>query len=96
MHVEQEENVESILGKQQAKCNMHRRSGYKGNNNKVIVASFVALLIAVVGASPNKDVQPAVRINKCCEKFEIYVENRCEMAADVNASELRGLEGDGS
>lgn len=92
MHAEQEENVESVLGKQKTKCNLHRpRNGYKGNNNNVIVTSIVAIFIAMmqVDASPNKEVQPAVRINKCCEKFEIYVDNRCTIAKDVNACKLK-------
>lgn len=92
MHAEQEENVECVLGKQKAKCNMHRRrNGYKSNNKHVIVASIIAIFIATMraDASPNKDTQPAVRINKCCEKFEIYVDSRCVTAQDVNASKLK-------
>ena len=92
MHAEQEENVECVLGKQKAKCNMHRRrNGYKSNNKHVIVASIIAIFIATMraDASPNKDTQPTVRINKCCEKFEIYVDSRCVIAQDINASKLK-------
>jgi hypothetical protein len=97
MHAEkQEENVECVLGKQKTKCNLHsQRNGYKcsSNNNNVIVASFIAIFIATttlqVDASPNKEVQPFIKINKCCEKFEIYVDSRCTSAEEVNASKLK-------
>lgn len=91
MHAEQEENVECVLGKQKAKCSSHsHRSGCKSNNN-VIATSIMAIFIVMmqVDASPNKEVQPTVRINKCCEKFEIYVDSRCTIAKEVNASELK-------
>lgn len=87
MHTEQEESIGCVLGEQKKKCNW--RSKRIGCNNNVIVASIVAIFIAMqhaVSASPSKDVQPAVRINKCCEKFEIYVDGRCTIAQEVNAS----------
>jgi hypothetical protein len=88
MHEKQEENVECVLGEQKMKCNMHSpRNGYKCNKNNVIVASIIAIFVATmqVEASPNKEVQPTVKINKCCEKFEIYVDSRCTIATEVNA-----------
>lgn len=90
MHAEQEENIECVLGEQKAKCNWHSKRN-RCNNNNVIVASIAAIFIAMhnaVGASPSKDVQPLVRINKCCEKFEIYVDSRCTNAKEVNESKL--------
>lgn len=87
MHAEQEENIECVLGVQKAKCNRHSKRN-RCNNNNVIVASIVAIFVTMqhaVEASPNKDVQP-VRINKCCEKFEIYVDLRCTNAQEVNES----------
>lgn len=92
MHVEQEENVECVLGEQKTKCNLHSpRNGYKGSNNNVIVASIMGIFITMmqVDASPNREVQP-VKINKCCEKFEIYVDSRCTSAQEVNTSKLVG------
>lgn len=84
---EQEENTEQVLGVQKANCTRRRkRNGC--NNNNVIVASIIAIFVAVhhtVGASPNKDSQPTVKINKCCEKFEIYVDGRCTSASEVNS-----------
>lgn len=90
---EQEENTECVLGAQQTKCNFHsKRNGY---NNNVIVASIMAVFVMMmhhaVEASPSKDVQPSVKINKCCEKFEIYVDSRCTSAKEVNTSEYRAL-----
>lgn len=89
MHAEQEENIECVLGQQKAKCNLHSKRNGCNNNYSVIVASIVAVFVmmhhAVVDASPSKDVQPTVRINKCCEKFEIYVDSRCTSAREVNA-----------
>lgn len=90
MHAEQEENIECVLGKQKTKCNLHSKR--IGCNNNVIVASIVAIVIALqhaVDASPSKDVQPVVRINKCCEKFEIYVDEKCTSAKDLNTSKWR-------
>lgn len=87
MHAKQEENVEFVLGKQKLKCNFRSQR----NNNNVIVASIIAIFIAsmqLVDASPNKDVQPSVKINKCCEKFEVYVDSRCTAAKEINASEF--------
>lgn len=86
MHAEQEENVECVLGEQQAKCNMHRKR--IGCNNNVIAASILAIFMTMhsADASPSKDVQPSVRINKCCEKFEIYIDQRCTNAQEVNTS----------
>lgn len=85
---EQEENTECVLGVQKAKCSLRRkRNGC--NNNNVIVASIIAIFVAMqhaVGASPSKDVQPLVKINKCCEKFEIYVDGRCTNAQEINSS----------
>ena len=86
MHAEQEENTENRLGKQKTKCNLYNKRNRCNNN--VIVASIIAIFMTMhhtVNASPSKDVQPSVRINKCCEKFEIYVDSRCTNAAEVNA-----------
>jgi hypothetical protein len=77
---------------------MHTRNGNCNNNNKrnynlnaAIVYYYVAIaIIAIVQtahASPSKDIQPSVKINKCCEKFEILVDSRCTNAASVNISE---------
>lgn len=89
MHAEQEENTENRLGKQKAKCNLHSKRNRCNNN--VIVASIIAIVVTMhhaVDASPSKDVQPSVKINKCCEKFEIYVDSRCTIASKVNESEF--------
>lgn len=90
MHsAEQEENIECVLRAQQTNCNFHsKRNGY--NNNNVIAASIMAVFVMMhhaADASPSKDVQPSVRINKCCEKFEVYVDSRCTSAKEVNISE---------
>lgn len=87
---EQEENTECVLGAQQTNCNFHSKRN--GCNNNVIAASIMAVLVLTtmhhaVDASPSKDVQPSVKINKCCEKFEVYVDSRCTSAKEVNASE---------
>lgn len=86
MHAEQEENTENLLGKQKTNCNLHSKRNRCNNN--VIVASIIAIVMTMhhtVNASPSKDAQPSVRINKCCEKFEIYVDQRCTLASDANA-----------
>lgn len=92
MQAEQEENIECVLGVQQMKCNSYSKRNGCNNNYSVIVASIAAVFVmmhhAVVDASPSKDVQPTVRINKCCEKFEIYVDSRCTMAREVNVCKL--------
>lgn len=92
MHVE-EENIESVLGAQKSACNNHSQSnGYKYSN--VIVAIATVLLVMMhqtAEASPNKDVQPQVKINKCCEKFEIYVNYRCTIAREANESKFGPL-----
>lgn len=100
MHSEQEENVEYRLGEQKKiKCNLHSERqrkvhSYKSSSRHIVIVarSIIGIIIFVtmqqyhaVSASPNKDVQPAVRINKCCEKFEIYVDSRCTIAKEVNA-----------
>lgn len=88
MQAKQEENVECVLGKQKLKCNSLNKRYY---NNCAIVASIVAIFITLqhaAEASPSRDAQPSVRINKCCEKFEIYVDSRCTSAEDVNTSKL--------
>lgn len=90
MHAEQEENIECVLGQQKTECNSHSKRCNNNNSNcDVIVASIVAVFVmmhhAAVDASPSKDAQPAVRINKCCEKFEIYVDSRCTSAREANA-----------
>lgn len=86
MHAEQEENFQCALGAQKTECTWHRKRN--GCNKNMIVASIVLIFVAMhtVDASPSKDVQPSVRINKCCEKFEIYVDSRCTSAQEVNAS----------
>lgn len=90
MHAKQEENTECVLGEQQTKCNSQSKKNGCSNNKNVIVTSIIAIIFMTtqhaVDASPSKDVQPAVRINKCCEKFEIYVDLRCTSASEVNAS----------
>lgn len=88
MQAEQEENTENLLGEQKAKCNLHSKRNRCNNN--VIVACIIAIFMTLhnaVDASPSKDTQPSVRINKCCEKFEIYVDSRCTSASEVNACE---------
>lgn len=75
---------------------MHTRNG-KGNNNSrrnynlnAIMHYYVAIVVAIIvqtaHASPSKDIQPSVKINKCCEKFEILLDSRCTNAASVNIS----------
>lgn len=90
MHAKQEENTECVLGKQKTKCSSQSKRNGCSNNKNVIVASIIAIIFITkqnaVDASPSKDVQPSVRINKCCEKFEIYVDSRCTTASEVNAS----------
>lgn len=84
---------------------MHTRNGKCNNNNNTrnynlnaILYYYVAIIatIAIVQnahASPSKDIQPTVKINKCCEKFEILVDSRCTNAASVNISEYIGPSG---
>lgn len=75
---------------------MHTRNG-KCNNNKrnynlnaivhyVAIASIIAI-VQNAHASPSKDILPTVKINKCCEKFEILVDSRCTPASTLNISE---------
>lgn len=101
--MEQEENVECVLGEQKTNCTMHRRQRNtahrcnRKNDNVIVVASFIVTLVvlqlscgnAAVDALPSKDVQPLVRINKCCEKFEILVDEKCTAAKESNNSELK-------
>lgn len=95
--MEQEENVECLLGEQRMKCTMHRRQKKvhrcNKNDNVIVVASFIATLVVLqlsygnaVDALPSKDVQPSLKINKCCEKFEIYMDGRCTIAKESNSS----------
>jgi hypothetical protein len=95
LRMEQEENVECVLGEQKMKCMMHRQNAHRCNRNNdvIVVASFIAILVlqlscssAFVDALPSKDVQPALKINKCCEKFEIYVDGRCTIAKESDTS----------
>jgi hypothetical protein len=65
-----------------------RNSKCSNNNNVIIAITFVAILLHCVQALPNKDVQPSVKINKCCEKFEILVDMSCTSAASINACEF--------
>lgn len=68
---------------------MHTRKCNCTYNYNVIVVAIIFIAIAqYVQALPNKDVQPSVKINKCCEKFEIYVDGRCTTAEFVNTSKL--------
>lgn len=97
--MEQEENVECVLGEQKVNCTMHHRQQNvhrcNKNDNVIVVASFIATLVVLqlscgnaVDALPSKDVQPLVRINKCCEKFEILVDEKCTIAKDSNNSKF--------
>ncbi len=90
---EEEESTEILLGKQKRKVHitMHTRNGICSNlttimNFYVVIVGIIAI-VQNAHASPNKDVQPAVRINKCCERFEILVDSRCTNAASLNMSE---------
>lgn len=67
-----------------SKCNNNKKN-YKFN----VIAYYLVIAIVLhnAHASPSINVQPTVKINKCCEKFEIYVNSRCTDAASVNASE---------
>lgn len=95
--MEQEENVECALGEQKMKCTMHHKQNVhrcNRNDNVIVVASFIATLVVLqlsygnaVDALPSKDVQPSLKINKCCEKFEIYMDGRCTIAKESNSSE---------
>lgn len=89
MHCEQEEeNIERVLGVQKTKCTFRRGKKGNGYNNKnVIVAMMMMMMHHAVDASPNKDVQPAVQVNKCCERFEILVDLKCVNAEGVNTCE---------
>lgn len=94
--MEQEENVECVIGEQKMKCMMHRQNAHRcsRNDDVIVVASFIAILViqlscgSTVDALPSRDVQPALKINKCCEKFEIYVDGRCTIAKESNSSEF--------
>lgn len=75
---------------------MHTRKCNCTYNYNVIVVAIIFIAIATqqyVQALPNKDVQPSVKINKCCEKFEIYVDGRCTIAETVNSCKLTKLTG---
>lgn len=68
---------------------MHtRKCNCTYNYNVIVAIIFTAIALQYVKALPNKDIQPSIKINKCCEKFEIYVDGRCTSAELVNASEL--------
>lgn len=59
----------------------------KNNNNNVIVAAiiFTVLFLHCAQASPNNVVHHSVKVNKCCERFEILVDSRCTAAESINA-----------
>lgn len=77
-----------------SKCNNNNTKNYKFNVNArcryyyLPIIAIILLLQRGAHASPSKNVQPSVKINKCCEKFEILVDSRCTNAASVNSSEL--------
>lgn len=66
-----------------SKCN--NKKNYKFNVIAYYLATAIVLHIA--HASPSINIQPTVKINKCCEKFEIIVNSRCTNAASVNSCE---------
>lgn len=63
---------------------------------KLIALLLVELLAAtlVVGSvastTPQKYNPNAVRINKCCERFEVMLDGKCTVAESINASEYAG------
>lgn len=57
--------------------------------------SHVIIIILVVGQhsaqaspSPQND-RPVVKVNKCCEKFEVIVEGKCAIAKELNTGKIR-------
>jgi hypothetical protein len=63
--------------------------------NVILIIVKISLLIVVlsslvigVNGSLRQDEEHPVKINKCCEKFEIMIDNRCTDAREINASKF--------
>ncbi|KAG5672697.1 hypothetical protein PVAND_002806 [Polypedilum vanderplanki] len=65
----------------------NRNCKYNKNKNNVIVVAIIFIALQCTQALPNnKDIQNSVKINKCCEKFEIFVDERCTSIQAANTT----------
>lgn len=57
-------------------------------NKKQFIIYFIITAQICLG-SPQKNKFNIIKVNKCCEKFEILVDTRCTNAKETNSSKIK-------
>lgn len=64
------------------------QQNYKQKKMALKIIYFIITAQICLG-SPSKNSFNIIKVNKCCEKFEILVDTRCENAKETNSSKIK-------
>ena len=54
------------------------------------LVQFLLIWLLELAATSGQNTNPnAIRVNKCCEKYEIWMDGKCRNAKEYNASEYQ-------
>lgn len=78
----------SIMSRRTTTKDKRKYSLWKLSSPVIIVILVIGQHSAQASPSPQNDRQ-AVKVNKCCEKFEVIVEGKCTIAKELNTGKIR-------